>query len=627
MTQLTFLPLLNDDLAAGDEDPVSVDSSDTPTAVAVPAPAEVAAEPVKPRRRGWQANAMAPVALDLPHKPDTLIEAIELIAASGHLDSSVLRHIRTDVRKALTLVQRSGHEALKVLPCDPHELRPLLLCVLPARHRMTLKRWSSVKASVTRVLKLTGWAATETETQSPSSPEWQVVTASISTLPQRSVVAAFARFCSREGLSPQDVTEATIESYRAWRLARTLDLTVRVTISQLRCILNRAGREVEHWPIRHLDAPKDPRRIALPTDQLPPAFVSDLNAYLERLRNPSPLDPVFNRRVAPGTLRDINGVLRRSASVLIRAGVQVASLRDVVNPDAMKTVLLEGYNRLSKDHEWPSRMQAVANWLRKAALQCGQLSADELARIDEMRKLVGSKAPRMSEKSRARVAQFDEDPRLLEAFLGLPWEAFRAADRLFGEGRTHRAARLHRTALSLAIVQAKPIRRENLAALEHERHFKRRGRLRYGEIQIPGPETKAGVPVRAELPPAVSERIEIHMTRYRPLLEAPDSPYLFSWDPTTPIDPRTLAHHVTRLVERQVGVRFNLHATRHLAATLLLDADPANLPVAQAVLGHADSKTTARFYGAQVTRGAQAHWMRTLEERAGRRRSKKRGGR
>ena len=78
---------------------------------------------------------------------------------------------------------------------------------------------------------------------------------------------------------------------------------------------------------------------------------------------------------------------------------------------------------------------------------------------------------------------------------------------------------------------------------------------------------------------------------------------------------RTLAQNVTDLVKRHVGAQFNVHLARHLAATLLLDDDEGNLPVAQALLGHADQKTTARFYAQQRTRGAQIKWMQTLEKR------------
>jgi integrase len=570
---------------------------------------------VLPRRRGWQASATEVTVLDLPHQPQTLAEALDLIAATGHLDATALRHIRTDLRKALLMVQRSSHESLRALPCDPQALRPLLVCVLPARHGVAAKRWSSIKASIHRVLKVSGWLATNTETEAQPSPEWQRAAEMVFPHPQRSVVNAFARFCTHQAIAPGDVTEDTLEAYRAFRLARTLDLTVSATLAQLRCILNRTGRRVPDWPVRCLAAPPDPGRIALPNDQFSPEFMADLGAYMDRLRTPDPLDPIFNKTLAPLTLKDIEGTLRRSASILVRAGIQVTSVRDVVLPENMKIVLLEGFQRLGGGgQKWASRMQTVAHWLRRTARTWVVLSPEELAQIDAMRKLVGNQTPRMSEKSRDRVAQFD-DPDVLTAFFALPGEALRAADLLFKQGKLKPAARLHRTALSLALLQANPMRRQNISALEHERHFVRRGRLRYGEIRIPGTETKSGVEVRAELSAPLAERIALHIERFRPHLEAPESRFLFASSDSKPLDPRTLAQHVTRLVERQIGVRFNVHASRHLAATMLLDASAENLPVAQALLGHADSKTTARFYGAQTTRAAQGHWTRLLEAR------------
>lgn len=612
MTQLS-LPLdsFNQDIIAMDknvpERAPATDSTEPSDHLPLSTPHKVS------RPRGWTGKAFEAMVLDLPCKPQTIAEAVDLIAKTNYLTASQLRHIQSDARKALVMVQRSGNEMLRSLPCDPVELRPLLRSVLPARHRVDMRRWSSVKSSIHRALKLSGWIATDAEVRSPPSIEWQAAVALVEPPPQRAVVSIFAGYCTRERIALAGVSAATIEAYREWRTRRTLDLTVSVTISQLRCILNRTGKRLPSWPVPPVEPLVDRRRMVLPDDMLPAAFLADLNAYVTRLSNPDPFDPVFNKRVAARSLKDIIGSLKRGASVLIRAGVPVASIRDVVMPDHMKQILLEGYQRLGGGQQWPSRMRAVADWLKKAAHQWGNFSAEELARIDEYRKLIGNSSPRMSDKSRNRVAQFDEDPQLLADFFALPAQTFAAADHLYKEGRKKQAARLHRTALSLALLQAKPMRRENLSNLEHERHFVRRGRYRYGQVFIPAGETKGGVAVRAELPPVLCERIALHMTKYRPLMECPEGPFLFSWSATEPLDPATLAHHLTRLVERQVGVRFSPHLARHLAATILLDEDPANLPVAQALLGHADPKTTGRFYGAQTTRSAQAHWNRILE--------------
>jgi integrase len=76
-----------------------------------------------------------------------------------------------------------------------------------------------------------------------------------------------------------------------------------------------------------------------------------------------------------------------------------------------------------------------------------------------------------------------------------------------------------------------------------------------------------------------------------------------------------MARELKRLVEDQVGAEFNVHLVRHLAATLLLDADPRNMVLAHRLLDHADLKTTERYYGDARTRGAQREWATTLERK------------
>jgi integrase len=88
------------------------------------------------------------------------------------------------------------------------------------------------------------------------------------------------------------------------------------------------------------------------------------------------------------------------------------------------------------------------------------------------------------------------------------------------------------------------------------------------------------------------------------------------------LHPQTLANGIVSIVHDYAGLPFNAHLVRHLVATLIMDADPANGPIAQRMLDHTDLKTTTQFYGIQRTRGAQAMYAKILEERCGKSRSK-----
>src|SRR5437763_173798 len=102
-------------------------------------------------------------------RPLTLHDALALIERQAMLAEDRLRHVRSDCVVAARLCGRT----LDTLPCDPLLLRPILKRVLPARHRMSLRRWRSVKSSIARVLKLVGWHEPDEVIKAELSAVWE----------------------------------------------------------------------------------------------------------------------------------------------------------------------------------------------------------------------------------------------------------------------------------------------------------------------------------------------------------------------------------------------------------------------------------------------------------------------
>jgi integrase len=91
--------------------------------------------------------------------------------------------------------------------------------------------------------------------------------------------------------------------------------------------------------------------------------------------------------------------------------------------------------------------------------------------------------------------------------------------------------------------------------------------------------------------------------------------FLFPGATRGTISPSNLASRMKRLVETQIGANYTAHMVRHLVVTMLLDADPRNMPLAQRVLDHSSLKSTERYYGVQRSRGAQIEWMEMLNRK------------
>jgi len=102
---------------------------------------------------------------------------------------------------------------------------------------------------------------------------------------------------------------------------------------------------------------------------------------------------------------------------------------------------------------------------------------------------------------------------------------------------------------------------------------------------------KGGVPRQVPLSPVLLARLRVYVRRYQP------QDWLF---PSTqkdrgPLENRSI-RHACRLAAERAGIKRRLHPHlfRHACATHMLDAG-ADLRTIQAILGHADLRTTARY--------------------------------
>lgn len=112
-----------------------------------------------------------------------------------------------------------------------------------------------------------------------------------------------------------------------------------------------------------------------------------------------------------------------------------------------------------------------------------------------------------------------------------------------------------------------------------------------GRMLIHVSHAKGGVPRDVPLSPVLLERLRIYVRRYRP------QDWLF---PSTqknrePLENRSI-RYVCRQAAKRAGIerRIHPHLFRHACATHMLDAG-ADLRTIQAILGHADLRTTARY--------------------------------
>lgn len=550
-----------------------------------------------------------------PNQPITsLADALAVATARSLFGPARLRDVRSAVERIAKMLGRPAAE----LPAQPEGLRPLLLTILPARHGISRKSLANIRADLGALLAALDLAERLGRTDVDLWPVWQRLVESVSLSVQRASLRAFARWAQGEGYGPAEIDEAVIEKFRTWRRTRTLDLHVNTSVGAVRRIWNNAVRTVPGWPQRRLAAPKDPRALALPRARFMPAFLADLDGYIAALAHPDPLRHGFGRRWSPLTIRDRGRALLRMASILVAQGrdiTTIQSLADLVTETSMRTALLHLYVRNGGPQKgWPPGAVTFAcTVMHVAEAWCG-FTGDDLEKLRSLRKLVKPERKGLSRRNLDTLEQFDE-PALLRRFLELPDELMRAADKLKAEGCHVRAAEMHETGIALALLLVNPMRRQNLVALDIQKHFRRDHRGNFLSLSIPGTQVKNGVGIEAELPRELARRLALHLREHHPRRSKVVTNCLFPSRSGGPRAGEVLARAIKRAVGRYVGAEFNVHAIRHLMVKLLLDDSTDNIAVAQRMLGHRDAKTTVSMYGTITTRAAQKSWNASIQRR------------
>lgn len=265
----------------------------------------------------------------------------------------------------------------------------------------------------------------------------------------------------------------------------------------------------------------------------------------------------------------------------------------------------------------------------------------ELAKlVKQVRKKTSTKGA-MSRERLEWIKAFGHDPMQQRAVDNMPEtlrrEAQRILDRWDELGRARRRKE-QMTALSLGIAaciaailfRGSPVRAANARSVRHEGESRTlildEGRTS-AQIDIPGSETKNGVPIDAPVDDDALPIIDWFLREIRPRLindhpyghNLVDSDYLF---PSTRADAEmeetTFAKHY-RAGCLRIGVDMVLHQARHISAFYILDADPNAWAAAAAVLCD-DIETVRAYYAWMDDRKACATGRTLLKQARARRR-------
>jgi integrase len=186
-----------------------------------------------------------------------------------------------------------------------------------------------------------------------------------------------------------------------------------------------------------------------------------------------------------------------------------------------------------------------------------------------------------------------------------------AQDALKDKPGSSRVALAVMHAVGIEILLACPMRMENLAALNIERHLNWRGvgNAQTVSVYVPAAETKNGVAIEADFHRDTTSLIRLYLKSYRGLVSNAPGDWLFPLAAGGgPRGPDHLSQELKDTVWRETGLEMNGHLFRHLAGKLFLERRPGRYETVRQFLRHKKSDTTTTFYTGLDSKRASQHY-------------------
>jgi integrase len=523
-----------------------------------------------------------------------------------------------DLASALQSLAKGLGRPLDALPAEPAAIRDLLHVVTAAQMGFQPARWRNIRSLVSAALAQTGQITVPARLDTPPSPAWTVLLGQLTSLDTRCRMGRLARYCTRQGLRPEQVGDAVLAEFRAALEQGSLVADPARAQRETALQWNRAAAAYPTWPQQRLTVPDHRLYYSPPWSSYPSSLLQDVDAWLAALRGGDTADiwaqGAGSRPLRPKTVQCRHVVLRLYLGALVLRGEDPASLVDlrIVVTSVRVRLALEFF--LERNGGKPTHHTAqVARLVLGIARHWAQLPESELAKLRRMVSRVTPPKQGMAPRNQARLRPL-QDTAVQDRIFALPAALCREVEqqkRRLGEANVA-LARQWQTAVLVELLLVVPMRMANLAGLRIGTQLLRapHGAL---FLVLAGEEVKNGQPLECQLPEATAQMIDRYIAQYRPLLGEDSADWLFPGRQLgRPKSQDGLRDQITRVLAERCGVAMHPHLFRHLAAMLTLQREPAAYGLVQRILGHRQLSTTTSFYTGLETPRALQHYHQTV---------------
>src|SRR5829696_1632890 len=231
----------------------------------------------------------------------TLADVAEQVAQSS-LSPTRQRDCLSALRRVADLLEQD----LSALPADVGHLRDRLASLNPASLGLAAHTWSNLRSNLFRAIEASGLQPVLRTARTPLSEPWQDLHRGLPDRRTRHGLSRFMRFCSSNGISPQQVDLGVLQAFDEAIRTSTFARKAATLKRDVATLWNRvADSGAAGQALGRLDLPnRRPAPSRVPWESLPESFRTDVEEHLAWAsgRDPFAPDP-RSRALSPGSVR------------------------------------------------------------------------------------------------------------------------------------------------------------------------------------------------------------------------------------------------------------------------------------------------------------------------------------
>ncbi|KAB0269201.1 hypothetical protein [Microvirga brassicacearum] len=438
------------------------------------------------------------------------------IKANAEADTTLTVTQRRDPVSGLKQIETVFTTPLSAMEASPRRLRVLFASRTAAQLGLSDKSFANIRSLTVQALSRYAEPDLPVTRRFAMMPAWRQLLDRIEKPYNRQTLHRLAIYCSRMGVSAEDVTPDTPIGFKVALEAEEVVKDPAEIVSNTISKWNGAMRDVPGWPQHKLSEPNQEVSLARPLSDFPLSFQIDIGTWYERMADPNPLDEDAPAKpLRPATLAHRLYTFRSFASALVASGyclvTDITSLDVLLRPEAFEAGI-----RLFHDNKITKRVHNMAKNLRLVGKNHCKFDDATLALLEgTCKRLDPGTRHQMTERNRKRLGRFD-DERNVEKLLHFPEREARWAQAQTNPFRKAKG-RSGLTFCGLRISSLRTLELSDFRLLDNGGCH----------LFVPPERIKNGRSHESDLNPDITALLRDHLAHHRPRYQAPAAPYCF----------------------------------------------------------------------------------------------------